>query len=165
MTPKERVITALSHKEPDRVPRSASFTPEFADKLRKRLGLESILFNPHGGTEHELELKVGNDLLLTGQGFANSYYQSLENNYTDEWGIEWKIVKYNTRLGEGHYTEINTHPLSSDNAINSYIPPSADVKNRYGPSKELIDTYGKEYPIAGVIQYLKQHGLSEALIN
>ena len=151
MTPKERVITALNHKEPDRVPRSASFTPEFAAKLRKHLGLESILFNLHGGTEHELELKIGNDLLLTGQGFANSYYQSLENNYTDEWGIEWKIVKYKTKLGEGRYTEISTHPLSSDNAINSYIPPSADIKSRYGPSKELIDKYGKEYPIVGVI--------------
>jgi uroporphyrinogen decarboxylase len=92
MTPRERVITALKHKEPDRVPRSASFTPEFADKLRKRFGLESILFNPHGWTEHDLELKIGNDLLLTGQGFANSYYKNLKNNYTDEWGIEWKIL-------------------------------------------------------------------------
>jgi uroporphyrinogen decarboxylase len=151
MTPKERVLTALNHKEPDRVPRTSSFTPEFADKLRKHLGLESSLFNPHGGVEHKLELKLGNDLLLTGQGFANSYYQSLENNYKDEWGIEWKIVKYNTKFGEGRYTEINSHPLSADNAINSYIPPSADIKNRYISSKKLIDKYGKEYPIVGVI--------------
>ena len=101
MTPKERVLTTLEHKEPDRVPRLSSFTPEFANRLRKYFKMDSDLFNPHGGTEHDLELKLGNDILLTGQGWANSYYKSLEENYTDEWGIRWKLVEYNTALGKG----------------------------------------------------------------
>ena len=56
MTPKERVLTALDHNEPDRVPRLSSFTPEFANRLRKYFKMDSDLFNPHGGTEHDLEM-------------------------------------------------------------------------------------------------------------
>ena len=51
MSPKERVLISLNHKGPDRVPRLSSFTPEFETKLRKHLGLEDELFNPHGGVE------------------------------------------------------------------------------------------------------------------
>ncbi len=138
LTHKERVLIALNHQEPDRVPRTSSFTPEFADKLRKHLNLQGDLFNPHGGTEHELELKIGNDILLTGQGFANSYYQSLEKGYIDEWGIEWRIVEYDTKFGRGRYTEINKHPLSEDESIKTYIPPDAKIEKIYEPSKKLI---------------------------
>jgi len=94
MNSKERVLAALNHKEPDRIPRLASFTPEFANRLCKHFGIEDDLFNPHGGTEHDLELRIGNDILLTAQGFANSYYKSLEEDYNDEWGIGWKVVQY-----------------------------------------------------------------------
>ena len=151
LTHKERVLTALNHQEPDRVPRTASFTPEFADRLRTHLNLQGDLFNPHGGIEHELELKIGNDILLTCQGFANSYYQSLEKEYIDEWGIEWRIVEYDTKFGRGKYTEINRHPLSEDESLKTYIPPDSKSEKRYELSKKLIEEYGKEYPIVGVI--------------
>lgn len=151
MSPKERVLEALNHREPDRVPRLASFTPEFAGRLRKHFKIKDELFNPHGGTNHELELKLGNDILLTAQGFANSYYQRLDRDYTDEWGVHWKIVEYKTEYGIGKYTEISENPLSEDNAIRTYTPPDPAIEKRYIPSKRLIEEYGKEYPIMGVI--------------
>ena len=151
MTPKDRVLTTLDHNEPDRVPRLSSFTPEFANKLRKHFKMDSDLFNPHGGVEHDLELKLGNDILLTGQGWANSYYKSLKEGYTDEWGISWKLVEYNTALGKGKYTEIARHPLADDMAIDDYTPPDPAEEERYTPSRELIQTYGSRYPIMGVI--------------
>jgi len=151
MNNKERVITALNHTEPDMVPKVSSFTPEFASKLRKHFGMQDELFNPHGGVEHELELKIGNDILLTGQGFANSYYQTLDEDYTDEWGVNWKIADYNTKYGTGKYTEISGHPLEEDESIDSYIPPDPSDRERYKPSKKLIEEYGKEYAIMGVI--------------
>jgi len=151
MTSKERVLTSLNHREPDRIPKLSSFTPEFADKLRKYFGLEEKLFNPHGGVEHDLELELGNDILLTAQGFANSYYKNLDGDYKDEWGIGWKIVEYKTKYGIGKYTEISENPLSEDNAIITYTPPDPSVEKRYIPSKRLIEEYGKEYPIMGVI--------------
>ena len=52
--------------------------------------------------------KIRNDILLTSQGFGNSYYQSLDEGYTDEWGIPWKIIEYKTKNGTGRYNEIGT---------------------------------------------------------
>jgi uroporphyrinogen decarboxylase len=151
MSPKERVLEALNHREPDRVPRLASFTPEFASKLREYFKIKDEPFNPHGGVNHELELKLGNDILLTAQGFANSYYQRLDRDYTDEWGVHWKIVEYKTKNGTGKYTEISGSPLQDDKSIESYIPPDPAIESRYEPSKRLIEEFGKEYPIMGVI--------------
>lgn len=151
MNPKERVLTSLEHREPDRVPRFSTFTPEFAGKLRYYFGLESSSSNPHGGTEHELDIKVGNDILLTSQGFANSYYQNLEKDYIDQWQVGWKVVGYRTEYGTGHYTEISGHPLSEDSAIDSYTPPDPGDELKYEPSRKLVEAYGKEYPIMGVI--------------
>lgn len=151
MNSKERVITALNHKEPDRIPMFASFTPEFASKLRKHFKMENKLFNPHGGVEHDLEIRLGNDMILTGHGFANSYYQNLKNDYTCEWGIDWRIVEYKTNNETGIYTEIYRHPLAEDTIIDTYVPPDPTVESRYGPSRRLIEDYGKEYAIVGVI--------------
>jgi len=151
MNSKERVLTAVNHKEPDTMPRLSSFTPEFASKLREHFGMKNELFNPHGGSEHELEIRLGNDILLTAQGFANSYYKSLEKDYVGEWGVGWKIAEYKTKNGSGRYTEVAKHPLGEDDAINSYVPPDPGDEKRYEPSKKLIEEYGKEYPIMGVI--------------
>src|SRR5665811_520151 len=138
MNSKERVLTALGHKEPDRIPKLSSFTPEFANKLRKHFKMNEDLFNPHGGIEHSLEIRLGNDILLTGQGWANSYYKSLDEGYCDEWNINWRIVDYKTAHGSGKYTEISSHPLANDEAIDSYIPPDPTIEDRYKPLRELI---------------------------
>jgi uroporphyrinogen decarboxylase len=151
MIPKERVLTALEHKEPDKVPKVSSFTPEFANKLREHFNMKKDSYEFLGVSKPDLELKLGNDILLTGQGWANSYYKSLDEGYTDDWGISWKLVEYNTKNGKGKYTEIASRPLDDNGAINSYIPPDPTVEDNYKSSKELIDAYGNEYPIMGVI--------------
>ncbi len=78
MKPRERVLTALAHARPDRCPMQVSFTPEFAKRLRKELGIAGPQgHNPHGGgNTYELERALGEDLLLTSVGWANSYYQA-----------------------------------------------------------------------------------------
>ena len=90
MKPRERVMLALNHEAPDRCPMQVSFTPEFADRLRADLQIKgTTLHNPHGGgNTYELERALGEDLLLTSVGWANSYYQAPQS-YTDEWGIGW----------------------------------------------------------------------------
>lgn len=64
MTPKERVLTTLDHKEADRVPKFASFTPEVASRLRKHIGMKDNLVNPHGTSDHDLDIEVNDDILL-----------------------------------------------------------------------------------------------------
>ena len=49
MKHRERVLMALHHEAPDRCPMQASFTPEFASRLRSEMGLAEEGHNPHPG--------------------------------------------------------------------------------------------------------------------
>lgn len=127
-----------------------SFTPEFAVRLRENLGLaDSKAHNPHGGgNTYELERTLGQDLLITSVGWANSYYQSTEP-YVDEWGIGWDSCEYTTPFGNGHYTEITHHPLADDNAIHSYRPPDPTRPELYREAEHMIRNFKEEYFIVG----------------
>lgn len=49
MKHRDRVASALHHEAPDRCPMQISFTPEFAARLRARIGQQSgKAHNPHG---------------------------------------------------------------------------------------------------------------------
>lgn|ERR1039458_277242 len=151
MKPRERVLTALSHEQPDRCPMQISFTPEFVRRLRKDMGLDGREeYNPHGGgNNYHLERALGEDLLLTSVGWANSYYQC-DHDYTDEWGIGWKLAPYETPFGWGNYTETATHPLADDDAITRYRAPDPHRPELYRDAETLVRNYGQEYYIVGV---------------
>jgi len=155
LTHRERVLTALEHKEPDRCPMQISFTPEFALRLRKDIGQENVSpHNPHGGgNTYELERFLDEDMLLTSVGWANSYYQvdcPPGQGYTDEWGIEWKAAQYETKFGKGKYTEIVGHPLAQDSAIDTYQPPDPQRPQLYTEAERVIKEFKSEYWIVGV---------------
>lgn len=150
ITHRDRVLTALSHEVPDRCPMQISFTPEFAKRLRNELNLGGGAHNPHGGgNSYQLERALDEDLLLTSVGWANSYYQA-DHAYTDEWGIGWKLCEYDTPFGKGKYTEIASHPLANDDAINRYRPPDPHRPELYRDAEHLVREYGREYFIVGV---------------
>jgi uroporphyrinogen decarboxylase len=157
MKHRDRVLTALNHEPPDRCPMQISFTPEFAERLRADLAMNEKVFNlsrsahnPHGGgNTYEFERALGEDMLLTSVGWANSYYQEGET-YVDEWGISWKSVPYKTPYGIGHYTEIAGHPLADDGAISQYRPPDPNRPEIYHDARWTIDHFKDEYWIVGV---------------
>ena len=151
MKPRDRVLMALNHERPDRCPMQVSFTPEFAVRLRNDLELKGqSVHNPHGGgNTYELERALGEDMLLTSVGWANSYYQS-DEPYTDEWGIGWGIQVYETPFGSGKYTEIVHHPLADDRAIELYQPPDPHRPELYFEADRVIQEYKDEYWIVGV---------------
>jgi uroporphyrinogen decarboxylase len=151
MNSRERVQMALNHQEPDRCPMQISFTPEFANRLAEdmKLGGEKI-HNPHGGgNTYELERALGEDMLLTSVGWANSYYHE-ESTYVDEWGIGWKSLPYTTPFGVGRYTEMFSHPLEEDSAIESYIAPDPNRPELYLEPEWMIKQFKKDYWIVGV---------------
>ena len=157
MDHRERVLLALNHEEPDRCPMQISFTPEFAERLRKELEQKGEgPHNPHGGgNTYELERALDEDMLLTSVGWANSYYANATYNpggstYTDEWGITWKNAEYTTKYGKGYYTEIADHPLADDKAIDSYEPPDPNRPELYLEAERVIREYNEEYWIVGV---------------
>lgn len=151
MKHRERVSLALNHEAPDRCPMQVSFTPEFADRLRADLQLKGRqVHNPHGrGNTYELERALDEDMLLTSVGWANSYYQA-GDTYTDEWGIRWQAVAYNTPYGQGHYTEMVEHPLANDQAIQSYKGPDPNRPELYAEAARVLREFKDEYWIVGV---------------
>jgi len=151
MNHRERVQAALNHEAPDRCPMQVSFTPEFAERLRASLDVEGEGdHNPHGGgNTYELERALGEDMLLTSIGWANSYYQE-SGTYVDEWGITWKPIEYTTPYGIGHYTEPAGHPLQDDNAVYSYKGPDPARQELYDDAARVIHDFKDQYWIVGV---------------
>jgi uroporphyrinogen decarboxylase len=159
VTHKQRVQTALAHEQPDRVPLEMSFTPEFAGRLGADLfGKSGSTHNPHGGgNDYTLERALDLDVLLTSVGWANSYYAGDTYNpgadhYTDEWGIDWKNIPYETPFGRGHYTEFCNPPLAEEDAIASYRAPDPTRPELYTAVEEAVREFGKEYWIVGSCQ-------------
>ncbi len=151
MNHRERVQTALAHEEPDRCPMQISFTPEFADRLRAQLNTSGNLHNPHGGgNTFAIERALNQDMLLTSVGWANSYYATDADTYTDEWQIDWQNIEYQTKYGPGHYTEMVGHPLAEDAAIDSYQAPDPHRPELYTEAAEVIRQFKKDYWIVGV---------------
>ena len=156
MTHRERILTALGHRVPDRCPLYASFTPEFAVRLREALGVRlGSHHNPHGGgNTYQLERTLDFDMLLTSVGWANGYYANEtynpgQSSYTDEWGITWKNTPYATRFGDGFYTEMVGCPLADDARIAGYRAPDPDRPGLYADSERMIREFKAEYWIVG----------------
>lgn len=150
MTHKERVAAALAHRATDRCPMQISFTPEFAVRLARDLGLSDDEHNPHGGgNNYALETALGVDILQTSVGWANCYYADADS-YVDEWGVSWRSAQYETKFGDGRYTEIIGHPLAEEGAIDSYVPPDPTRNELYADAERLLAQYGSEYWICGV---------------
>ena len=151
MKPRDRVEMALNHERPDRCPMQVSFTPEFAERLRADLEFHGKqVHNPHGGgNTYELERYLGEDMLLTSVGWANSYYMD-DKPYVDEWGIGWDVHPYETPFGKGHYTEISTNPLVDEAAIQNYQPPNPNRPELYLDSEQMIRDFKDDYWIVGV---------------
>lgn len=152
MNHRERVQTALSHERPDRCPMQISFTPEFAARLEADVGTNQQAYhNPHGGgNTYALETYLEEDLLLTSVGWANSYYQG-DDPYIDEWGIGWESKEYSTPFGNGKYTEIVSHPLKDDRALDTYCPPDPTREELYAESLRVMRNYSVDYWIVGVV--------------
>lgn len=149
---RERVATALAHLTPDRCPWQATFSPEFAERLRAVLGLPAAgRHNPLGtGNPYDLEIALDQDVLITSVGWANSY-QGDGAEYTDEWGVGWRSVARPTPYGTEHYTEPRAHPLAAADAdtVVRYQPPDPDRPELYAEAEKLIAEHAHEYWIVG----------------
>ncbi len=155
MKHRDRVQMALHREAPDRCPMQISFTPEFANRLRKDMHLKGqVMHNPHGGgNTYELERALDEDMLLTSVGWVNGYYQpgyESVDAYVDEWGVTWRCVEYTTRFGNGRYTEPFGHPLAEEAAIGEYRAPDPHRPELYEDAKQVLRNYQSEYWIVGV---------------
>ena len=148
MTHKERLLTAINHEEPDRVPMCAWFTPEAEKKVLRHLGVESDQTDMYKAAGGPLPILMDHDFLISWMGPCTSYYASPDDEYTDEWGIGWKWFRYGT---EGSYTEMVRRPLAEITDPSEFSMPDFSKADRFAGVKQLISQYGNEYGImAGV---------------
>ncbi len=150
MNSRERVLTAINHEEPDKVPLDSWMAPEVASSIVKFLNLD--LENDR----FALAKALGHDLLYTDVGFCDGFNsifkeeRKIEGNlYQDPWGIKWrkKSQQY------GSYCEFAEHPLADIKNYSNYkwADPLVTEKENLEVYKKLIESEGKEYAILGSV--------------
>jgi uroporphyrinogen decarboxylase len=122
MTPRERVMTALNHEEPDRVPidigggSSTSILIEEYEKLKKYLGIsrETKILNKAfriARLDEDVMQRLGSDCrpLISNPPVRWKPPPSKPETFTDIWGIVWEKVYYNK---DCYYWEVAHNPLA-----------------------------------------------------
>ena len=104
MASRERVITTLNHKEPDRVPFDCSFVYEGYLRIKEYLGLttEVVPSSPWLAVSNPIELidALNVDLCYIGLGKPKNapVFDYGMDTYTDEWGATFRKLENKTGL-------------------------------------------------------------------
>lgn len=146
MSHKERLLAAINHEEPDRVPLCAWYTPEAEKMLLRHLGVNSDATETYKAAGDPLPILMDHDFLISWIGPCTSYYSNANEEYVDEWGITWKWFK---NSAGGAYTEIVRHPLADIKDPSEFKLPDFSREDRYDGVRQLIAQHGKEYGIMG----------------
>jgi len=143
MTHRERVLTALNHEEPDRVPIYVEYTPEARAKL-----LDHVRKSRPGAADSDLDSLLDHDLRTFQIGPVTGYHLRDEPEYEDEWGIKWKWVR---NPAGSRYTEIAVHPHADITDPEDITVPDFTRSERYAKCIELVRNQGRECCIIGSI--------------
>ena len=129
MTSRERVVTTLDHREPDRVPFDCNFIYEGYLSIQKYLGLqpEKDVYpsSPWLSISNPVELleALNIDLCYIGLGKPSStpVYEYGMDHYTDEWGVKFRKVEHPTGLHYDFYDPV--FPEASVSDVENYTWP------------------------------------------
>ena len=123
MTPRERVMTALAHRRPDRPPLNFFGTSEVWTKLKQHLRLE---------TDEEVRLHMGSDMRYVAPTYVGpTQFSGLLGfgcGSTDVWGTVWQAVD----VGSAVYNEVVYHPLATATGLD-------DLRNHAWPEVDWFD--------------------------
>ena len=127
--PKQRVLTALAHREPDRVPVDWWAVPETVTGAMKTLGTNS---------QEELLQRLGIDLRYVKPRYAGDNYieqpdgsfhkHHPDGTFVDIWGVQRKEIAW----GKGSYLEVVRSPL-----VQAETP--SDIEQHPWPDAEKFD--------------------------
>jgi uroporphyrinogen decarboxylase len=148
MNSRERFLRTINKENPDRPAVFATFTPQNAAKMSKRLGvdyeepLDSLLSTRISHTE--LLLKLGNDAIGVAACAPKNAPTTTDRNgiITNEWGMKFK--------SNGLYNEFLEYPLSHAETvedIENYQFPDPFAEGRFDEARKNIAKYGKDYGI------------------
>jgi len=146
MKPRERVITTLQHKEPDRVPLSLGGSAHKISNsryslLKQHYGVEGEGAKRLTGAylsyaDNRLLDAIGTDIRYVHLRPPTGYMENKEEDGTwvDEWGLTHRVI-------EGGYYELGGTPLAGANIddLESYPWPDAADPARYIGLKEEVE--------------------------
>jgi len=144
MKPRERVIKALEHEQPDRVPLDIVVRPEVYEKLRRHFGVdknEPVLKSLGVDLRSVIMYPPANSELL-----SLSEYEIFFATALDEWGVK-------RRIGiTGEYWHMTYHPLEHVE-LDQYELPDISAPGRFDKAKRQVREYSEEYFVAGSIPW------------
>ena len=118
MHSRERVLTAINHQEPDRVPVNYMANPEIDKRLKKHFGLSE---DDHIGLRRALGVDFYHDC-----PFYNGprIHPEAEGRNVDEWGVHTRWIEH----GSGGYWDFCDFPLehAEGEALANYTLPDPD---------------------------------------
>ncbi len=160
LTPRQRVLTALTHRQPDRVPFAWGFG------TTAEMGEGMLAYYAERGIDWPRLRQAVTDVIGVGPAYRGPAFPP----DTDMWGIRRKTMRY----GAGSYDEIAFYPLAGVETvaeIDAYAWPSADwfdytsVRNNAltaDPERRYATRMGSGNPFE---IYCWMTGLEEAMIN
>ena len=151
MNSRERVLAALDHKEPDRIPFDLGGTTVTGihvaayDALRDHLGMPAVegrvddLVEQLAVIDPDMAERLGTDCRRVSAGQASTYERIFrdEGKYTafsDEWGIGWRMPKQG-----GFFFDMYQHPLAGAEGIDdlrNYAWPDPVDAQRFAGLRE-----------------------------
>ena len=135
MKHRERVLMSLNHEQPDRCPMQISFTPEFAERLRKArehllpdaITTRTAAAIPTSWSGHSVRTCSSPPSDGPTATMPTRLSTPGSDTYTDAWGITWRNSTYSTRFGDGFYTEMVGHPLEDVAPSPGYRAPDPEA--------------------------------------
>ncbi len=153
MRPRERILTVLEGKKPDRPPIFANLTPQAAEKLARALNLpyeppfDSLLSTriSHMG----LLTHLGNDCIGIAACSPDDFpTRKLDNGLLEnEWGMRFRDI--------GLYNEFAEYPLAHAETvadIENYNFPDPYAKGRFDAAQKAVAKYGDTYGIVADLE-------------
>ncbi|SDY43601.1 uroporphyrinogen decarboxylase family protein [Eubacterium barkeri] len=145
MNSRERVIKAINHQEPDRVPVDMVLTIDVYRDMKKTLGMDHLPDTPRMGHWTDVQMpiemieKLGLDMYYISPHSAKSVHSKNlpDGSFVDEWGCYWK----KTMIDGGHfYFELQNPPLANATIedLETYQWPDPEDPARYAGLKEEI---------------------------
>jgi uroporphyrinogen decarboxylase len=126
MNSKERVLTAIGHREPDRVPVDFWWSHEMRDRLKAHLRVRD---------EDELQERLGSDIRCVYPRYVGPVLKRFEDgSYEDFWGVIRKPKSFGGKGFEGEYSDVVYCPLQDARS-------PGDLERMRWPSPDWFD-YG-----------------------
>ena len=119
MTSRQRVLTALNHKEPDRVPLDlgglgTNMQVRAQDELKNYLGIKGetkAFVRQHAEPDEEILERFGIDTRYVRAIPLNKTELASDNSYVDDWGIKLQMPP------SSHYYDVVEFPLANASSV------------------------------------------------